>query len=109
MEAAPDRFRFILERPIVGEPGVKWIYCGGATAILGRLIGKAPAKRLPAYARRVLFDPMDFGPSDWRVGADGEPRAASGCRLLPRDMLKVGQLALAGGAWQASKSCPPTG
>jgi CubicO group peptidase (beta-lactamase class C family) len=37
MEAAADRFRFILERPIVDEPGVKWTYCGGATAILGRL------------------------------------------------------------------------
>src|SRR6516165_4514638 len=24
MEAAPDRFRFILERPIVNEPGSRW-------------------------------------------------------------------------------------
>ena len=60
MEAAPDRFRFILERPIVGEPGVKWIYCGGATAILGRLIGKGTGEKLPAYARRVLFDPSEM-------------------------------------------------
>jgi CubicO group peptidase (beta-lactamase class C family) len=106
MEAAPDRFRFILERPIAAEPGVKWIYCGGATAILGRLIGKGTGEKLPAYARHVLFDPMDFGPSDWRVGADGEPRAASGCRLLPRDMLKIGQLALAGGVWQGKQIVP---
>lgn len=40
MEAAPDRVRFVLERPIVSEPGVKWTYCGGATALLGRLIAK---------------------------------------------------------------------
>jgi CubicO group peptidase (beta-lactamase class C family) len=106
MEAAPDRFRFILERPIAAEPGVKWIYCGGATAILGRLIGKGTGEKLPAYARHVLFDPMDFGPSDWRVGADGEPRAASGCRLLPRDMLKIGQLALAGGVFQGKQIVP---
>jgi CubicO group peptidase (beta-lactamase class C family) len=106
MEAAPDRFRFILDRPIVGEPGVKWTYCGGATAILGRLIGKGTGEKLPAYARRVLFDPIGFGPSTWRSGDDGEPRAASGCRLLPRDMLKVGQLALAGGAWQGKQIVP---
>jgi CubicO group peptidase (beta-lactamase class C family) len=106
MEAAPDRFRFILDRPIVGEPGVQWTYCGGATAILGRLIGKGTGEKLPAYARRVLFDPMGFGPSTWRSGDDGEPRAASGCRLLPRDMLKVGQLALAGGAWQGKQILP---
>ena len=83
MEAAPDRFRFILERPIVGEPGVKWTYCGGATAILGRLIAKGTGEKLHDYARRMLFDPMGFGPSEWSVGRDGEPRAASGLRLLP--------------------------
>ena len=106
MEAAPDRFRFILGLPIVGEPGVKWTYCGAATAILGRLIAKGTGEKLPAYARRVLFDPMGFGPSAWRLGADGEPRAASGCRLLPRDMLKLGELALAGGVWQGKQVVP---
>jgi CubicO group peptidase (beta-lactamase class C family) len=103
MEATPDRFRFILGLPIAREPGVKWTYCGAATAILGRLIAKGTGEKLPAYARRVLFDPMGFGPSEWAVGADGEPRAASGCRLLPRDLLKLGQLALAGGAWQGNQ------
>jgi CubicO group peptidase (beta-lactamase class C family) len=106
MEDAPDRFRFVLGRPIVREPGVKWTYCGGATAILGRLIAKGTGEKLPAYSRRVLFDPMGFGPSEWAVGADGEPRAASGCRLLPRDMLKVGQLGLADGAWQGRQIVP---
>lgn len=106
MEAAPDRFRFILGLPIVGEPGVKWTYCGAATAILGRLIAQGTGEKLPAYARRVLFDPMGFGPSEWAISTDGEPRAASGCRLLPRDMLKLGQLALAGGAWQGTQIVP---
>ena len=106
MEAAPDRFRYILGLPIVGEPGVKWTYCGAATAILGRLIAKSTGEKLPAYARRVLFDPMGFGPSEWAISADGEPRAASGLRLLPRDMLKIGQLALAGGAWQGKQVVP---
>lgn len=103
MEAAPDRFRFILERPIVCEPGVKWTYCGGATALLGRLIAKGTGEALPAYARRVLFDPLGFGPSEWVIGRDGEPRAASGLRLLPRDMLKLGQLALASGTWNGTQ------
>jgi CubicO group peptidase (beta-lactamase class C family) len=48
----------------------------------------------------VLFEPLGFGPAEWTKGHDGEPHTASGLRLLPRDMLKVGQLVLAGGAWQ---------
>jgi len=106
MEAASDRFRFILERPIVGEPGVRWTYCGGATALLGRLIAKGTGEELLAYSRRVLFDPLEFGPAEWARGKDGEPRAASGLRLLPRDMLKIGQLVLAGGAWNGMQIVP---
>jgi CubicO group peptidase (beta-lactamase class C family) len=106
MVAAPDRFRYILERPIVGEPGVTWTYCGGATAILGRLIARGTGEALLDYARRVLFDPMGFGPAEWTIGKDGEPQTASGLRLLPRDMLKVGQLALAGGTWNERQIVP---
>jgi CubicO group peptidase (beta-lactamase class C family) len=106
MEAAPDRYRFILERPIVGEPGVKWTYCGGATALLGRLIAKGTGEKLLDYARHALFEPLSFGPSEWTVGRDGEPRTASGLRLLPRDMLKVGQLVLTKGAWNGRQVVP---
>jgi CubicO group peptidase (beta-lactamase class C family) len=106
MEAAPDRFRFILERPILIEPGSKWIYCGGATALLGRLIAKGTGEPLLAYCRRVLFDPLDFGPAEWTTGWDGEPHTASGLRLLPRDLLKVGQLVLANGTWNGREIVP---
>ncbi|MBR0757838.1 serine hydrolase [Bradyrhizobium jicamae] len=106
MEAAAERYRFILERPIVGEPGVNWTYCGGATALLGRLIAKGTGEALPDYCRRVLFDPLGFGPSHWAIGKDGEPRAASGARLLPRDLVKIGQLMLAGGVWNGTPVVP---
>jgi len=58
------------------------------------------------YARRTLFEPMGFGPVDWAQGKDGEPFAASGLRLLPQDMLKVGQLVLAGGDWSGRRLVP---
>jgi len=58
------------------------------------------------YARRTLFEPMGFGPVAWAQGKDGEPFAASGLRLLPQDMLKVGQLVLAGGDWLGRRLVP---
>jgi CubicO group peptidase (beta-lactamase class C family) len=106
MEAAPDRYRFILERPMVGEPGAKWSYCGGATALLGRLIAKGTGEPLLAYCNRVLFQPMGYGPADWAKGQDGEYRAASGLRLLPRDLLKIGELVRAGGLWNSDPIVP---
>jgi CubicO group peptidase (beta-lactamase class C family) len=106
MVDAADRYRYILERPIIGEPGLKWVYCGGATALLGRLIAKGTGEKLLDYARRVLFEPLDFGPSEWTVDRIGEPHAASGLRLLPRDTLKVGQLVLAHGTWNGREIVP---
>jgi CubicO group peptidase (beta-lactamase class C family) len=106
MEAAPDRYRFILACPIVGEPGVKWTYNGGATALLGRLIAKGTGEPLPDYARRMLFDPLGLGPIEWSMGRDGEPRAASGMRMRAPDLLCVGQMVLANGAWQGKQIVP---
>ena len=106
MVAAPDRFRYILGLPIVGDPGVKWTYCGGATALLGRLIARGTGEKLLDYARRVLFEPMGFGPTAWSLDRTGEPQTASGLRLLPRDLVKVGQLVLAGGAWNGRQLVP---
>ena len=106
MEAASDRYRYVLACPIVGPPGAKWTYNGGATALLGHLIAKGTGEKLPDYARRVLFDPLGMGPSEWSIGRDGEPRAASGLRMLPPDLLRVGQMVLAKGAWQGRQLVP---
>ena len=106
MEAAPDRYRYILSLPIVGEPGAKWTYCGGATALLGRLIAKGTGEKLTDYARRVLFDPLGLGPTQWSIDDNGEPRAASGGRMRPPDLLRVGQMVQAKGAWQGKQIVP---
>jgi CubicO group peptidase (beta-lactamase class C family) len=106
MELAPDRYRFVLEQPIVGEPGAKWTYNGGATALLGRLIAKGTGDKLPDYARRVLFDPLGLGPTEWSNGLHGEAAAASGLRMCPPDLLRVGQMVLAKGAWQGKQIVP---
>src|SRR5262249_11407233 len=97
MERAPDRYRYILDRPIVAEPGKTWIYCGGATAHLGRLSDKGTGKPLHAYAREALFDPTGIAVTEWAKGADGNESAASGLRMTPRDLARLGQLMLAGG------------
>ena len=106
MEGSLDRYRFALDRPIVGEPGVKWTYNGGATALLGRLITKGTGEKLPEYARRVLFDPLGLGPTEWSNGLQSEAHAAAGLRMRAPDLLRVGQMVLAGGAWQDRQVVP---
>jgi CubicO group peptidase (beta-lactamase class C family) len=97
MDMAPDRFRYILERRVVMEPGKRWTYCGGATALLARIVAKGTGKPLHAFAREALFDPLGLGPTEWMAGTDGEPIAASGLRMSPRDMARIGMMMSSGG------------
>jgi CubicO group peptidase (beta-lactamase class C family) len=106
MEMAADRHRYVLERPVAEPPGQHWSYCAGASAILARLIAKGTGQTLPDYARQVLFDPLGIAAFDWSTGPDGVASAASGLRLTPSSMAKIGQLALGHGQWQGHQIVP---
>jgi CubicO group peptidase (beta-lactamase class C family) len=106
MELAPDRYRYVLERPILEPPGVLWAYCGGATALLGRLIADGTGQPLPQYAETVLFESLGIHTFEWMAGPDGVASAASGLRLAPRDLARIGELVLARGAWDGDQIVP---
>lgn len=97
MDNAPDRYRYILERRVVDTPGDHWTYCGGATALLARMIARGAGKTLHEFARETLFDPLGMGTTEWAVGPDAEPFAASGARMSVRDLARIGLLMLHGG------------
>jgi CubicO group peptidase (beta-lactamase class C family) len=106
MDLAPDRFRYILERRVVREPGRYFTYSGGATALLAKIISKGTGKPLHAYARETLFNPLGIGETEWQVDKVGEPFAASGLRMTPRDMARIGQMMLGRGAWNGKTIVP---
>ena len=103
MEHAPDRYRYVLDRPFVTEPGTRWTYSGGAVALLGYLIAKGAGSTLPQFAHEALFTPLGITDFEWAQGSDGVASAASGLRLRPHDLLRVGQMVLAGGAWNGQR------
>lgn len=107
MMLAEDRWQYVLQRPIIAEPGRQWNYCGGATELLGRLIAKGTGQPLHEFARTALFDPLGIGTSEWLAGADGVASAASGLRLTPLDLARIGQLVLQGGRWGQAQVVPP--
>jgi CubicO group peptidase (beta-lactamase class C family) len=99
MDMAPDRYRFVLGGPVVMEPGKRWIYNGGATALLARIIARGVGKPLHAFAREKLFDPLGIGPTEWITDGRGEAIAASGLRMTPRDLARIGLMTVKGGMW----------
>ena len=106
MDLAADPVRFVLERRIVTTPGQRWRYCGGATALLGALISRGTGENLHAYARGKLFKPLGIAETEWVAAADGVPFAASGLRMRPRDIARIGQLLIQGGTWEGESVVP---
>ncbi len=106
MELAPDRYRFVLDRPMVQEPGAGWVYNGGATAVISHLIAKGAGRPVDDYAREKLFAPLGITEFEWARGSDGVPSAASGLRMNIHDLAKIGQMMMDGGKWDGKQVVP---
>ena len=107
MEEASDRYRFVLERPIVGPPGARWTYNGGATALVATLVARGVGRPLTDFATERLFAPLGITDVEWITDRAGEPIAASGLRMRPRDLARIGQLVLNEGRWGDREIVPP--
>jgi CubicO group peptidase (beta-lactamase class C family) len=106
MELSPDRYRYVLDRPMVREPGEEWVYNGGAVALIGKLISDGAGMPLDEYAKEKLFTPLGIEHFDWIRGADGIPSAASGLRLTLRDLAKIGRLVAQKGVYKDTRIVP---
>ncbi|MGC1342190.1 MAG: serine hydrolase [Candidatus Binataceae bacterium] len=106
MDSAPDPYRFALEQSVVAPPGQIWNYNSGSTELLGAILRKATGKPLDQLARSLLFEPLGITDIEWYKYAHGNPSAAAGLRLRPRDLAKIGQLVLQHGAWNGKQLVP---
>jgi CubicO group peptidase (beta-lactamase class C family) len=100
---APDSYRYAFEQPMAAEPGKVWNYNGGSTTLLATIVEKATGKPLLDFARESLFTPLGITDVEWLNVPNGQPAAASGLRLRPRDLAKVGQLFLNEGSWNGKR------
>jgi CubicO group peptidase (beta-lactamase class C family) len=106
MENAGDRYRFVLARPLIAAPGERWNYNGGATAVIAKLVARGTGRPLLEFATERLFTPLRITDVEWVTDGKGEPIAASGLRLRPRDLAKIGQLVLRRGRWGDQEVIP---
>jgi CubicO group peptidase (beta-lactamase class C family) len=62
-------------------------------------VQRLTGKTLAEIARTGLFEPMGITDELWTPNSDGTSEGSHGLFLTPRDMAKIGQLALQKGAW----------
>ncbi len=103
-----DPVAMVLARPQREPAGSRWYYSGGLTQVLAGLIERRTGRTIDAFAEEVLFRPLGISDYEW-IGSrawDTSPSAASGLRLRPRDLAKIGSVMLHGGRWQDRQVVP---
>ena len=98
---ACDWIRFVLDWRVREPPGSRFEYVSGGVILLGAVIGRATGTRVDLWLESELFAPLAFQNVRWERGLpDGLPHTGGGLFLRPRDMAKLGVLAVTGGQWQ---------
>jgi len=106
MGMAPRADYFVLAQPLAAPPGTVFEYNTGAVDLLGVILRKVSGKRLDEFAKEALFDPLEIKDWEWEGSSGFTPAAASGLRLRPRDLAKIGQLLLERGKWHGRQIVP---
>jgi CubicO group peptidase (beta-lactamase class C family) len=87
-----DPYRYVLSLPVVEIAGSVWNYSGGATALIGGVLGRATGKRFDVLAATPLFDSLGISDVAWTWLPNGDPKNWCCLWMRPCDMAKIGQL-----------------
>lgn len=97
MWASDDWIKFVLDLPVVTEPGAEFTYNSGITHLLSGIITRATGLNAAAFAEAHLFSPLGITKWKWPEDPQGNNDAGSGLWLHPANMAMFGYLYLKSG------------
>lgn len=103
MMASSDVVQYVLDKPMINDPGEVFLYSGGVTTLLGAIIQQIPGYTTNSFAEEFLFEPLGFGLTTWYVYPGGWYNSQGGFRANTHDMAKLGFLYLNNGTWNGTQ------
>lgn len=103
MRQSKDWVQYVLDLPMVADPGTRFEYCNGASFLLSALIQEKTGKSALEYARENLFEPLGITDIAWDTNPQGINIGWSDLYMRPVDMAKIGYLYLNGGVWDGEQ------
>jgi CubicO group peptidase (beta-lactamase class C family) len=106
LEKSRDWIAFTLQQPMDAEPGTKWAYNSGGSALMAGVIRIATGRHIDEYAREHLFTPLGITDFHWKKTPTGHPDTEGGLYLAAPDLARVGRLYLRDGVWNGRRLLP---
>ncbi len=103
MISSGDITQFVLDLPMVSDPGTTWVYNTVASHLLSAIINQTTGYTTLDFANEFLFEPLGISVPFWRQDAIGIYYGGSEFNLIPRDMAKFGYLYLNKGTWDGEQ------
>jgi CubicO group peptidase (beta-lactamase class C family) len=101
--SAPDQVRYILNRPVVNQPGQVFLYNSGVIHLLSVIQTEATGLWSNEFAQHNFFDSLEITACHWITDHQGYNNGGAGLSLTPRDMIKIGNLILNRGNHQRKR------
>lgn len=103
MQDQADWAGFMLDLPFSSKPGEKFSYCSGNFYLLAEILQRATKMKCHDFARKYLFDVLQFGTTYWDENKKGVNHGWGDLYMLPYDMAKIGSLLLQEGKWNGKQ------
>ncbi|MFD1161717.1 serine hydrolase domain-containing protein [Hwangdonia seohaensis] len=103
LESSDNWIDYVLSKPMDTIPGTRFVYNGGGTVLLGKIIRIITGKRIDHWAEEKLFEPLGIGDYYWKETPDGEIDTEGGLYLKAEDLAKIGSLFLNKGNWNGKQ------
>lgn len=100
---SPDWLETVLTAPMISEPGEECYYGSANPFLLGVALSTALDVPLDDYLHNRLFAPLGIHNYTIPVDTRSRPYFGGGTYLIPRDMLKFGELYRNGGVWNGER------
>lgn len=98
--------RWALRRPVECPPGTCWEYSTGNFHLLSAALTRATGTSTREFARRHLLGPLGIPARPWDRDPQGVYLGGNNMGFTPRELLRFGELYLAGGRWEGEQILP---
>jgi len=99
MVHSEDWIKYVLDKPMAAEPGSVFLYNSGASHILSAIIQELTHNTTLDFAVANLFQYLGITEFEWNQDPQGVYSGASGLKMKPLDMAKIGYLYIRDGLW----------